>query len=87
MEQLTFICLYFSITFFFIHSCDPPPPPIKINATHCSCDDPVLPRHKFRSSDRQVAHFKSLDKSLEKRTRLVFATCGCDISVIIYMDV
>lgn len=34
--------------------------------SHRSSDDPVLSRHKLRSSDRKVTHFKGLDKSLEK---------------------
>lgn len=36
---------------------------------HRSSDDPVLPCHKLSSSDREVTHFKCLDKCLKQTNK------------------
>lgn len=44
-----------------------PEPNGKMDETHRSGNNPVLPCHKFSGSDREVTYFKGLDESLETK--------------------
>lgn len=49
--------------------------------TYRSSNDPVLPRHKLSSSDREVTHLKCLDKSLKRQKNKL--ACWCVLASIL----
>lgn len=52
-----------------------------------SSDDPVLPCHKLRGSDREVTHFKGLDESLEKENGDDLVIAFCITTAITYLSI